>query len=305
MEYTKNEIIFSSGGIKGLLSFGALYKINEIYPLHTFTYYTGTSMGSIIALGLSIGCNLQEMEELFTGLDFIEFCDVRIMNFIEHMGFIDAYKLANLFRAIISYKNFEPNLTFLQLFEQTGKILTIVTTNLTQNKSEFHSYETTPHLSIVQSILMSISIPIVFQPIKYENNLYIDGAVLEHYPYYYRKDTKKVGICILEKNIFEEEEEREYETELTTYLKDIMNLLWNENMKMKFKHKKPKDTLFIIDNQENGFEINTGKEGKMRLVEKGKQWGEMFLQKIYRKRRRHYLAKKYYFLWKLKMKSKM
>ncbi len=296
------EIIFSSGGINGLIAFGSLYKIQEIYPLHKFTYYTGCSMGSIIALGLSLGCSLQEMEDLFVGLDFLEFCDVKIMNLMENMGFIDAYKLTNLFRAIISYKNFEPNLTFLQLFEQTGKILTIVTTNLTQNKSEYHHYQTTPHLSIVQSILMSISIPIVFQPVKYENNLYIDGAVLDHYPYYYYKHTKKVGICILEKDIFDETETEQKEIEMTDYMKNILNLLWNENMKLKLK-KKPKDTLYILNQQQSGFEINSGKEVKMKMIEKGKEWGEMFLQKIIRKRRKHYLARKYTSLWISKIKS--
>jgi predicted patatin/cPLA2 family phospholipase len=97
------------------------------------------------------------------------------------------------------YEHYDINLTFKELFEKTNKLLTITTVNISSGKAEYHNYLTEPDLNILLSLRMSTNIPIVFSPIIYKNNYYIDGAFLDPYPFYYHKNVKKIGIWLFEK----------------------------------------------------------------------------------------------------------
>lgn len=305
VDIEKDELILSSGGMKGLFSFGVLQTINTMYPLTKFKYVTGSSFGAILAMFVAIDATIKEMEEILLKIDYAEYMDIKIMNLIENKGFIDVYKLGNLFRAVISFKNLDPNITFMQFYELTSKKLTICVTNLTLGRTEYHNYLTTPNISIVQSLLMSLSIPIVFQPIHYQNMMYVDGGVLDHYPYYYHTNTRKIGVCILDDDLFEPVPPTESEeVSLMDYMKKTLDLLWKENIKMKLKNKKPKDTIYIIDNQTNSVEFNGGVAMKKKMVERGIEIGMKYMKKEYRKRRSRYLCKKYIYLWLTNVKKR-
>ncbi len=43
-------------------------------------------------------------------------------------------------------------------------------------------YETTPDMEILNSLKLSARIPIIFGPIKYNNDFYIDGGVWNNFP---------------------------------------------------------------------------------------------------------------------------
>ena len=303
VSYAFDELIISSGGVKGYLMFGALKELNEHHPLQKFTHYTGASMGSLLSALLAIGCTIEEMEAILVEIEWFDFFDIKIRHFLEEMGFIDTFDLQKYFKAVLSYKNLSPNMTFQELYEQTGKVLTIGVTNVSKRRDEFHYYKTTPNMSIIQSMIMSISIPFVFKPIRYEGSLYSDGGIMNHFPYYYHTKTKKMGICLMDRNLFDEMENiPQSDNPLMEYIVNIFSCMTDEMVRMKMKEKKTKNTIYIYD-QTNGADMKIPKEDKYKMMEKGIIFTQKYYKQEYRRRRRKYLIHKYIHLWKSKCKK--
>lgn len=299
-----DELIISSGGVKGYLMLGALKELDQHHPVDKFTYYTGSSMGSLLSAILAVGCTIEEMEAILVEIEWFDFFDIKIRHFLEEMGFIETCQLQQYFKAVFSYKNLSPTITFQELYEQTGKVLTVAVTNVSKRIGEYHCYKTTPNQSILQSLIMSISIPIVFKPIRYNGSLYSDGGIVNHFPYYYHKDTKKMGICLTDRNLFDQMENiPESENPLVSYIIDIMSSMQDEMVRMKMREKKTKNTIFILDDS-NGADMKISKEHKYKMMEKGIFFAKKYYEKEIKKRRRRYLIQKYIHLWKSKIVKK-
>ena len=51
-------------------------------------------------------------------------------------------------------------------------------------------------MSIILAIRMSISIPIIFTPVNYKNNLYVDGGICNNFPINYCNKKTTFGITL-------------------------------------------------------------------------------------------------------------
>jgi predicted acylesterase/phospholipase RssA len=193
-----DEIIISSGGNKGIALIGALNKFFNYYPIQRIKYYTGTSIGALICLLLNIGYTINELNDIIFKIDFLVFQELKIVNLIDKLGLDEGNKFTNLFKALVINKNLNINITFKELYVITNKVLTISVANISRGIVEYHNYLNTPDLNIILSLRMSMNVPILFCPILYNNNYYIDGALLEPFPYFYNKNTKKIGFWVFE-----------------------------------------------------------------------------------------------------------
>jgi hypothetical protein len=76
---------------------------------------------------------------------------------------------------MIKIKTDKEDLTFLESYQLTNITLGISVTNLTTKQLNMITYKTDPELSIADAVVMSCSIPLLFEPYKYNNCLYVDG----------------------------------------------------------------------------------------------------------------------------------
>ena len=90
-----DELIISSGGIKGISLVGALKKLSYYYPLNKIKYYTGCSIGSLISLLLNIDYTIDEIKNIFLNINFGNFQECKIINLFEKCGFDDGLKFTN------------------------------------------------------------------------------------------------------------------------------------------------------------------------------------------------------------------
>jgi predicted acylesterase/phospholipase RssA len=299
----RKELVLSSGGMKGCMMISCLEELHTYYPLHTFDIITGCSVGSLIGVMVALDFHLEEMKEVFIDLDWNQFFDMKLTNFIEEYGFVDGTKIKNIFTAVFIEKNIPIDITFLQLYQRTGKIITFTTTNITLGKVEYHNIFTTPHLSILFSLRLSINIPLLLKPIEYNQCYYVDGALLNPYPYYVMKNTEKVGIYLTDTNIFRNDQYFQCDSHFD-YLFQMITLLWKNQIQQRNRNKKPKNTIYIEDTKYNSVHFEMSKEDKLEMYEYGKTFVLSFLTKIKNKRRKHYLMMKYISLWKYKIKQK-
>lgn len=304
-----NELIISSGGVKGISLVSALCELDRNYPIYNFYYLTGCSIGSLLCFLINIEYNIEEMKEICMKINFENFQNLKIINFIEKYGLDDGSKITNFIKALMIEKNYNTNITFQELFLKTNKILTITTTNITKGAIEYHNYLTTPDLNVLLSIRMSMNIPILFSPVIYNNNYYIDGAFLDPYPFYYHKNTKKIGIWVFEKENIDFFKNNYFNNTLNdnnsiNYFINLINILYVNYIKNYYRKIIP-STIYLDIGLNANISFKLTDSEKEKLFKEGIKKTKLFFKKIYKKTRILYLMKKYYFLWKKKLVKKL
>lgn len=300
-----NELIIGSGSIKGVALIGALNELSKKYPLYNIKYLSGCSVGSIICLLLNLSYTIEEINNIIFNINFENFQELKVINLIEKCGFDEGLKFSNLYKSILLNKNINPDITFKELYDQTNIILTTVAVNTTKGIPEYHNYINTPNMSVVLAIRMSTNIPVLFSPIIYNNNYYIDGALLDPFPYKYHKNTIKIGLCIFckyEYNFLTDHEVEFYNgsTDSFDYIFNLIKLLHTNYLKYYFK-KIPKNVIYLdIDLNDDYTNFSLSKNEKKRLFNYGIKKTRIFFNKLFKKRRKIYLINKYINLWKLK-----
>lgn len=304
MKLNFNELILSSGGSRGIIFIGALIKLDELYPINNFKYYTGSSVGAIILTLINIGYELRELKEILLNLELEKFQELKIKNLLNNCGFDDGNKLDKLLQAIFECKNISKDITFLELFNKTGITLTINTSNITTGSIEYNNYFNTPNLGLIKAIRMSSNIPIIFTPISYNNYLYVDGALLDPYPFDYIKNTNKLGLYIVDEDEYNFFSDKNvvftYEKDnIFNYFMNVLKVLYTNYLKKNYKIKKKNTIYFNLSIESFTFEMDKNK--KNITISKGERIVKNFFNKIYKKSRIKYLQTKYYFIWKRKI----
>lgn len=195
------ELIISSGGIKGISILGALSELEKHHIITDFIYYTGCSYGALICILINIGYTINDIISVVFKLDLENFQDIKFANLLDKCGLDEGIKYTNFLKALFLNKNIDLNITFKQLYILTNKTLTITVSNVTSGIPEYHNHINTPDFSILLSLRMTTNIPILFPPILYNENYYLDGALLDPFPYLYTKNislSEKLGICLFD-----------------------------------------------------------------------------------------------------------
>ena len=178
-------IIFSSGGIKGLYFLGCLKALEELEITNNLQVFVGCSVGSIIALLYSVGFTSKEMIEIVLHVNFTDFKDINsdnVLNFLENFGIDTGNKLMNFLSICLKQKTQNSDITFSELYNQTQKKLIIYGTCLNSQTESIFSVDTTPDMCVLEAVRISISIPLFYTMCNYNNESYVDGALASSYP---------------------------------------------------------------------------------------------------------------------------
>jgi NTE family protein len=179
--YIEN-LVFSSGGIFGISFVGAYAFLVNHNLLPNVKCYSGCSAGSIFALLVNLNMTLTEIEEIVQNLDYEKFSDINFLDINTKLGFDSGKKIVDYIDDLILKKTGISNITFAGLHMLSGKKLYINAVCINDTKIEYFSVDNVPDMQVSFAVRMSISIPIIFIPVKYNNKLYVDGGMLEYIP---------------------------------------------------------------------------------------------------------------------------
>lgn len=168
---TFKNIIIGEGGLKGIAILGALDVLFD--TVVNIENYYGISIGSIISFLLIIGYTPKEIYKKFD-ISYKQYIDLDICRLINNNGFDNCNKVMELLIDCIREKGYKDTITFKELYDNTKKKLNIIVTNLTEFKMEIINED---NFKITDAIRMSISVPFLFTPVKYNNCLYVDGYI--------------------------------------------------------------------------------------------------------------------------------
>lgn len=195
----KEILVLSGGGVRGITILGALHALEEINYLDNINTYVGTSVGSLINTLLCIGYKSYEIYAIIKTIDFSKLVNINLFGILDTWGLDSGKRIIKIVETLLSHKKIKKNVTFKQLYELTKKKLVMTTVCLNDKKLIYLSYENYPDLTILQGIRMSISVPIVFNPVIHDNKKYVDGGVMCNYPIEIYKDKvdEIIGINVL------------------------------------------------------------------------------------------------------------
>jgi predicted acylesterase/phospholipase RssA len=193
-------VIVSGGGIKGIAMLGKLHYYYEKGLLdlkneNGVNTFCGTSIGSVICLLMICGYSPMEIfSEVYTMDSFFKVNDVQnIWDLFKNFGLMSINTFINKIADLVKrkFKDLDGNAyipSLQQLKELTGKTLMVTATNVSKMRIEYFTPESKPNLGSVDASKISCNLPLIFQRILYNGDYYVDGGILDNFPYDQVKD---------------------------------------------------------------------------------------------------------------------
>jgi len=247
-------LVFSGGSLKCLSQIGCIKYFEEKNILKNIRNYVGTSGGTLILLFLVLDYSYEEIRDFFITISnsviLLSINPEQILELFDNYGLNDGSIIKNIVREALYKKLFQEDITFIELAKKTGKNFIICASNIEQVKSSYFCLENTPDVNVVDAIMASCAIPILFNPVEINDVLYVDGGIYNNFPINYDKINKKTsfGINIYSNNI--------NTSTFLGYLKCIINsVIVNNIEKNKISNDNPNVLDLYIDDI-NWFSIN-------------------------------------------------
>lgn len=194
-----NTLVISGGGMKGFLFLGAVKLLYELNIIKKFKYFYGTSIGGFVCLCIVLGWEIDEILKFSINFPLDSIIDYNIDSLIENFALVPKINFETIIKKIITYKGFNENITFRELYLHTLKEINFMTFSIKNNESKILNHLNTPDLTIWEGLYMTASLPILIPPYIYNNDIYIDGGIIDNFPIDKIKienKTKVIGICI-------------------------------------------------------------------------------------------------------------
>ena len=154
-------IVLSGGGVRGIAHLGVLKAF--INAGIKFSHISGTSAGSIAGAFYAAGIDPEE--------GFNIFMKTRLLRFIRPamgaLGLINIERTADLLREYLPHDS----------FEELKIPLTIAATNFSEGKLVYFNKG-----PLIRAVQASSCIPGIFKPIMIDNQMYVDGGILNNFP---------------------------------------------------------------------------------------------------------------------------
>ena len=202
-----NTVIASGGGIRSFCFIGFFKSFLQLIDIKQIKHFVGTSAGALFSLCIVLGYSLDEITKILFKYDFNKIIP-SFSNSIDELflnyGLSDGAEMKKFIYDLIEYKIGKDKLdiTFLELYELTGLKLTITVTNFTLQTVEYWNYENTPSNLIIDGIMATVRVPLVFTPLEINNMHYLDGGLVNNYPIDFiplEEIDTVIGVCLTSK----------------------------------------------------------------------------------------------------------
>lgn len=270
-----SHLVFSGGGLKGLAYIGLIQALEELNMIKNIKSISGTSIGAIFAVMLSIGYKYQELYDFIEHFDYNDVSDIKITRLLDQCGIETGSKISHLLQVMIKKKmNGTGKMTFKEHYEKTGIWIVINAVCLNTQSCVYFSYKTHPNMPLWFAMRMSISLPFWFNPVKYKNMYYIDGGLIDNFPIEPFKELPKeeiIGIKLQKHNLTGQF--NHIDLNMINYAGSIWGCIYNEiNKNLMLKCEQQGYNFFCIVNKNySAFTPDISLENKINLYDEGYQ----------------------------------
>lgn len=200
-KYRPNVLVIGPGAEKGYYFLGSMLEFKEKGILDEINKIAAVSVGSIVALLFCIGYNIKEIiENLVPKSTFQILGTPKISSIISKGGVFSINGLKKLLTDLVETKlGYIPTMEALYTFSQIE--MTVVVTNLNKKSYvQYINYKNDPKILCVDAVILSCSLPVIFERVIYGQESMLDGGWSDPYPINYYDDGENVilGIYINE-----------------------------------------------------------------------------------------------------------
>ena len=184
---TIKSIIISGAAYLGLSELGAIHTLikNNIITLNDIESFYTTSVGTIIAIIISLNLEWELIYDYFVFRPWYKIIDInieKILNIFNTKGLVEEDFFISLIKPLFDYKEIDINITLKDFEEKVGYKFNIFTCSF--NNFDLININSNTHsdINLITAINMTCSIPALFKPVEYKNDLYMDGGLIQGYP---------------------------------------------------------------------------------------------------------------------------
>lgn len=193
------DAVFEGGGVKGIGLVGAL-SVAEAKG-YVWENVAGTSAGAIVAALVAAGYTAPELKKIIGSLDYNRFKDKGtvdripvfgpLVSLLTEKGVYEGNFLEDWIRDLLLRKGVRVFGDLVRSGEKDKRYkykLNVITSDITHEllvvlPTGIEKYGENPdRLEVAKAVRMSMSIPIVFEPVKFRGNYFVDGAILSNFP---------------------------------------------------------------------------------------------------------------------------
>jgi predicted acylesterase/phospholipase RssA len=174
-------LVFSGCGIRASAYIGFLKYLQLRGYVHPLRGCAGSSSGAVCALAFLINADASRL--LNVGKEFNSVAPGLDLHRLYHCYGMDTGKtLRYVLRRQLASMDLGVDTTFAGLERLTGKRLIVCATHLNSRKPVYFSSDETPETKLIDALYMSMTIPFVFQPARYNESLFVDGGLSDNMP---------------------------------------------------------------------------------------------------------------------------
>lgn len=174
-------IVFSGGGLKGWAYIGTIKALNELINFKEIEQIVGVSVGSAFGLFYLLNLKWEYLLDYIMNLNFKEMIDIDIDNFFTTQSLLHGHIFKNTLKEIMSQK-IDPDITFIELRKYSKILFTTVALNITESKIEYFNYNLTPDVKLIDALMASCCLPLLFPSYQINFNYYYDGGICNNCP---------------------------------------------------------------------------------------------------------------------------
>jgi len=176
-------IIFSGGGFKGWAYIGTIKALNEEINFKEIHEVIGVSVGAIFGLFYVLNLDYKTILNYFLNLDLSKYLDIDLDSILSNQSILHGTHYKNIILTLMKLnKNVSDNLTFIQLYDLTGIKFTTCALNINTIELVYFNHLLTPHVKVIDSIMATSALPILFPAYKIGEDFYYDGGICNNCP---------------------------------------------------------------------------------------------------------------------------
>jgi len=258
------KLLICGGGFKMFYLVGAIKYLIEINVLQNIKEYIGVSAGSILAFLFLIGYTTNDLNNFFLEFNFEKLIAPNLDTFFDTKGLDNGDNKKIALEQFMKKKGIKPDITFLELYQLTNKKLSVIVSNMSKNQIEIINHETYPDMLITKGLIMTSALPILFEPVIYNNDHFVDGGVFDNYPIDLFDNDEILGI-----NMTVDVSDLNFNTEFFNYIIKLLMLSWHYKDNIKSKTYISKTIEIITNNTQELIDPNVLLEERINRIKKG------------------------------------
>ena len=178
-------LAFCGGGVRCVAHVGVLKTLDSAGLLKCVKEVIGVSAGALFALLYAIDYSIQQIEELSLNFDFRVLGDINpeeLFLFPMTFGINSGDMLDKLIGSILFQKGFSKDITFAELSKCCSISFRCYAAELQTSTVKEMCAKKTPSMMVRTAVRASMSLPIMYSPVKDGDTLLVDGGLLHNMP---------------------------------------------------------------------------------------------------------------------------